>query len=157
MDNDHQEQFQVAIRCHSFVHLPHLLLMRMACGGFLVSKLLMHHPQLFNRLLQYELLTTIPNQQLIFSRHLWYLTAELVPLALFNSRVPISERQALVEALLEVQATSEFQSPQNRFRSGRGKPQFPSVINLTSRLCDFVGMDSVDSWFTMSCLQVYCL
>jgi len=36
----------------------------MACGGFLVSKLLMHHPQLFNRLLQYELLTTIPNQQL---------------------------------------------------------------------------------------------
>ena len=64
VDNYHQEQFQVAIRCHSFVHLPHLLLMCMACGGFLVSKLLMHHPQLFNRLLQYELLTTIPNQQL---------------------------------------------------------------------------------------------
>ena len=39
--------------------------MRMVCGDFLVSKLLMHHPQLFNRLLQYELLTTIfPNQQL---------------------------------------------------------------------------------------------
>ena len=65
VDNYYQEQFQVAIRCHSFVHLPHLLLMRTACGGFLVSKLLMHHLQLFNWLLLYELLTTIfPNQQL---------------------------------------------------------------------------------------------
>jgi len=92
-----------------------------------------------------------------FSHHLWYLTAELVPLALLSSWVPISECQALAEVLLEVQATSELQSPQNCFGSGRGKPQFPSVINLTSRLCDFVGVDSVDSWFTMSCLQVYCL
>jgi len=160
-DNYHQEQFQVAIRCHSFVHLPHLLLMRMARGGFLVSKLLMHHPQLFNRLLQYELLTTIfPNQQLqhsVGNWHHWYLTAELIPLALLSSRVPISERQALAEALLEVEATSELQSPQNRFGSGQSKPQFPSVINLSSRLCDLVGVDSVDSWFTMSCLQVYCL
>ena len=69
-----------------------------------------------------------------FSRHLWCLTAELIPLVLFNSRVPISERQGVAEALLEVQATSELQSPQNRFGSGRGKPQFPSVINLSSRL-----------------------
>jgi len=100
--------------------------MRMACGGFLVSKLLMRHPQLFNRLLQYELLTTIfPNQQLehsVGNWHHWYLTAELLPLALFSSRVPISERQALAEALLEVEATSKLQSPQNRFGSGRSKP-----------------------------------
>jgi len=48
--------------------------------------------------------------------------------------VPISECQAVAEALLEVQATSELQSPQNHFGSGRGKPQFPSVINLSSRL-----------------------
>jgi len=159
VDNYHQEQFQVAIRCHSFVHLPHLLLMHMACGGFFVSKLLMHHPQLFNWLLQHELADNDISQSATqaFSWHFWYLTAELVPLALFSSRVPISERQALAEALLEVQATSEFQSPQNCFGSGRGKPQFPSVIILSSRLCDFVGVDSVDSWFTMSCLQVYCL
>ena len=152
MDNYHQEQFQVAMRCHSFVHLPHLLLMCMACGGFLVSKLLMYHPQLFNRLLQYELLTTIfPNQQLEHSVSISG-TSQLIPLALFSSQLPTSERQALAEALLEVQATSELQSPQNRFGSGQGKPEFPSVINLSSRLCDFVG---VDSWFTMSCLQVY--
>jgi len=92
-----------------------------------------------------------------FSWHLWYLTGELIPLALLSSRVPISERQALAEALLEVQATSELHSPQNYFGSGRGKPQFPSVIILSSRLCHFVGVDSVDSWFTMFCLQVYSL
>jgi len=135
--------------------------MHMARGGFLVSKLLMHHLQLFNRLLQYELLTTIsPNQQLkhlVGNWHHWYLTAELIALALFSSRVPISEHQALAEALLEVEATSELQSPQNRFRSGLSKPQFPSVINLSSQLCDFVGVVSVDSWFTTFCLQVYCL
>jgi len=133
--------------------------MCMACGGFLVSKLLMQHPQLFNRLLQYELADNDISQSATqaFSQHLWCLTAELVPLALFSSRVPISEHQALAEALLEVEATSELQSPQNRFGSGRGKPQFPSVNNLSSRLCDFVGVDLVDSWFTMSCLQVYCL
>ena len=73
VDNDHQEQFQVAIRCHSFVHLPHLLLMHMACGGFLVSKLLMCHLQLFNLLLQYELADNDISQSATqaFSRHLW--------------------------------------------------------------------------------------
>ena len=72
--------------------------MRMACGGFLVSKLLMHHPQLFNRLLQYELADNNISQSATqaFSRHLWYLTAEPVPLALFSSQVPISERQVCV-------------------------------------------------------------
>jgi len=86
----------------------------------------MHHPQLFNRLLQYELADNNISQSATqaFSRHLWYLTAELVPLELFSSWVHISECQAVAEALLEVQATSELQSPQNRFGSGRANHSF---------------------------------
>jgi len=35
------------------------------------------------------------------NRHLWYLTAEMVPLALFRHDVPETERRALVDALLD--------------------------------------------------------
>jgi len=94
----------------------------------------MHHPQLFNRLLQYELADNDISQSVTeaFSQHLWYLTPQLVPLALFSSQVPISERQALAEALLEVQATSKLQSPQNRFGSGQGKPVSICVLEVVT-------------------------
>ena len=32
------------------------------------------------------------------NRHLWYLTAEMVPLALFSHHVPETERKALAES-----------------------------------------------------------
>jgi len=157
VDNYYQEQFQVAIRCHSFVHLPHLLLMRTACGGFLVSKLLMHHLQLFNWLLLYELLTTIfPNQQLKHSVGIsgtsqvnWFHLHYLVHECLYHSA------KLLLKPYLNYRQPASFSLHRITLDLDKGKPQFPSVINLSSRLCDFVGVDSVDSWFTMSCLQVY--
>lgn len=75
----------------------------------------------------------------------------MVPLALFSSLVPLVERQALGDGLLKVQPASPLQSPQNRFGSGWGKPQFPSLINLSTQLCDLV---DVDSWFTVFRLQI---
>src|SRR6218665_2060275 len=86
-----------------------------------------------------------------FSNHFWYMTAEMVPLALFSSLVPLVERQALCDALLKVQPSMPMQSPQHRFGSGWGKPQFPSSINLSTRLCDLV---DTDSWITMFRLQI---
>jgi len=53
--------------------------------------------------------------------------------------------------MLKVQPVSPLQSPQNRFGSGWGKPQFPSSINLSTRLCDLV---DIDSWLTMFRLQI---
>lgn len=86
------------------------------------------------------------------NRHLWYLTAEMVPLALFSQHLPESERKALADALLTIKPASDLQAPLNRFGAGWGKPKFPSVvINETTRLCDFVGEDS---WFTIYCLQL---
>jgi len=54
--------------------------------------------QLFKRLLQYELVNKTISQSATraFSRHFWYLTAEMVPLALFSSLVPLVERQLWV-------------------------------------------------------------
>jgi len=109
--------------------------------------------QLFKRLRQYELVNKDISQSAAqaFSRHLWYLTAEMVPTALFSSLVLSSERQDLADALLKVQPANELQSPQNRFGSGWGKPRFPLSINLSTRLCNLV--DS-DSWFTIFRLQI---
>jgi hypothetical protein len=109
--------------------------------------------QLFKQLIQYEVVNRDISKSSIqaFQRHLWYLTAEMVPLALFSSKVPVAERQALAESLLKIQPDCPVQNPSNRFGSGWGKPQFPTTINLSTRLCDLVDHDS---WFTMFLLQI---
>lgn len=110
--------------------------------------------QLFKNLLQYELVNKEISQAAIsaFSRHLWYLTAEMVTLALFSCKVPESERQALADKLLQVQPVKLPDSPQNRIGSGWGKPQWrSSALTVASRLCDFV---TIDSWFTVYHLQI---
>jgi len=84
------------------------------------------------------------------NRHLWYLTAEMVPLALFSHDVPETERRALADALLDAKQPT-LQTPLNQFGAGWGKPKFPSVtISMRTRLCELVG---VDSWFTLHLLQ----
>ena len=49
-----------------------------------------------------------------FDRHQWYLTTEIVPLSLFSNRVPLSERQALADALNAVKPPSDLQASLNR-------------------------------------------
>ena len=46
--------------------------------------------QFFHRLIQYEAVNPTISKSAIraFKRHLWYLTSEMVPLALFGSNVP---------------------------------------------------------------------
>src|SRR6218665_2667093 len=109
--------------------------------------------QLFKRILQFDLVNTDASQSAIraFCNHFWCMTAEMVPLALFSLLVPLVERQALCDALLKVQPSMPLQSPQHRFGSEWGKPQFPSSINLSTQLCDLV---DTDLWFTMFRFQI---
>jgi len=109
--------------------------------------------QLFKSLLQYEVVNQNISKSAVraFSRHLWYLTSEMVPVALFSSVVPSAERQHLADALLRVQPATDLQSPQSRFGSGWGKPRFPSSIDLSTTLCDLV---DADSWFTIFRLEI---
>ena len=39
-----------------------------------------------------------------FNRHLWYLTSEMVPIALFSGKVPAEQRHALALSLLGIRA-----------------------------------------------------
>ena len=76
--------------------------------------------QLYKRLLQYE----VVDKQIAISahgamvRHLWYLTAEMAPLALFSHHVPLIERQAIADALLAVKPSTDLHVPLNRFGAG---------------------------------------
>jgi len=108
---------------------------------------------LYKRLLEYEVVDKNISHTAIraLNRHLWYLTAEMVPLALFSKRVPLLERQALADALLQLRPLTDLTAPENRFGNGWGKPRFPVSINSSTRLCELVG---ADSWFAIHRLQL---
>ena len=76
-------------------------------------------------------------------RHLWYLSPEMVPLALFSDIVPKLELQYLAERLLAVQPVDNVTLPVDHYGVGFGKPKFPTDISSTTRLGDLV---SCDSW-----------
>ena len=86
-----------------------------------------------------------------FERHHWYLTAELVPLSLFdNDVVPDVERHALAQQMLAVKPDVPRTQPLDRFGTGFGKPTFPMVDGST-RLADLA---SGDSWFMINSLEI---
>ncbi|KAJ4930285.1 hypothetical protein JOQ06_019290 [Pogonophryne albipinna] len=84
-------------------------------------------------------------------RHLWYLTGEMLPLALFSNKVPADERRALADAILEHKPDDlPMRAPQQRFGTGFGKPKFP-VLSPTTRLADLA---NPDCWFGMHQLHI---
>jgi len=89
-----------------------------------------------------------------FNLHLWYLTEEMVPLALWSNKVPAEARRALANGLLAIKPDDNLSTPQNRFGTGFGKPRFPETITLSTTLADLVGKLGTDSWFTFHILQL---
>ena len=83
--------------------------------------------------------------------YLWYLTGEMLPLALFSTKVPAEERRALADAILDHKPDDlPMQAPQQRFGTGFGKPKFP-VLSPTTRLADLA---NPDCWFGMHQLNI---
>ena len=109
--------------------------------------------KLFHSFLQYKLLNADISATAVraFTRHLWYLTAEMVPLALWSKNVPDTDRRALADRLLAVKPAADLKSPQDRYGSGFGKPKFPESITATTTLTDLVGSDS---WYIFDILQL---
>lgn len=109
--------------------------------------------QLYKSLLRYKVVNPDVSQSALhaFKLHLWYLTAEMIPLALWSSKVPDDERRALADSLLAVKPETALLAPQNRFGTGFGKPKFPATVTLTTTLADFA---SIDSWYTFTLLQL---
>lgn len=84
-------------------------------------------------------------------RHLWCLTGEMLPLALFSTKVPVCERRTLADAILEHKpADLPIRAPQLRFGTGFGKPKFPALSPTTS-LADLA---NPDCWFGMQQLHI---
>lgn len=113
-----------------------------------------HDLQLFQRLLKYrELVDDAVGQSALraFQRHFWYLTSEMVPLALFSDLVPDDQREELAVRLLELKPEIRPEAPSQRHGTGFGRPTFPAAPSAETRLTDLVG---VDSWFTLQLLQV---
>ena len=55
-------------------------------------------------------------------RHLWYLMGEMLPLALFSSKVPVVERRALADAILkEKPDVLPMRTPQLCYGTGYGE------------------------------------
>jgi hypothetical protein len=67
-----------------------------------------------------------------FNLHLWYLTPEMVPLALSSNKVPAEARRVVANSLLATKPDVDLSTPQNRFGKGFGKPRFPINITLST-------------------------
>ncbi|KAJ4931376.1 hypothetical protein JOQ06_025673 [Pogonophryne albipinna] len=84
-------------------------------------------------------------------RHRWYLTGEMLPLALFSSKVPNEDKRALASAILEHKpADLPMHIPEQCFGTGFGKPKFPTLLPTTS-LADLANKDC---WFGIHQLHI---
>ena len=109
--------------------------------------------QLFHDLLRYDVIHPEVSRSAVraFKNHLWYLTEEMVPLALWSTKVSSAEHRALADRLLALKPVTALITPMNRFGTGFGKPKFPAQITLSTTLADLVG---ADSWLTFNILQL---
>ena len=74
-------------------------------------------------------------------RNRWYLTVEILPLALFSSKVLNDDKRALARAILEHKpADLPMHIPGQRFGTGFVKPKFPTLLPTTS-LADLANKD----------------
>ena len=72
-----------------------------------------------------------------FKNHLWYLSPDMIPLALFGDG-PVSTKTNIAKAILKFPQSDTYSS---RFGSGFGKPIFPG-INEGIKIENFVWQDS---------------
>lgn len=108
--------------------------------------------QFFHLLIKYSVINSEISESAIkaFTNHLWYVTEETVPLALWSDKVPEADRRVLADSMLAIRPAN-LSNPKHRFGMGFGKPKFPKKIDDSSTLSDFVG---IDSWFLFFILKL---
>ena len=75
-----------------------------------------------------------------FGNHMWYLTEELVPLALFSNTINVDIKEKMVTKMLKL---GEGGLCTKRHGTGFGKPTFPMMpTKVTEDLSRYVGIDS---------------
>ena len=100
--------------------------------------------RLHRNLLKYKQVSSVISDSALKAliRHLWYLSSESVPVALFSVVVPKPELQYLAEKMLASKPIDGMTLPRDRYGTGFGKPKFPTAITDTTRLGDLVTADS---------------
>ena len=93
---------------------------------------------LFRAIQNYEDKLVSKSAYKAFSRHTWYLTEELILLALFSDSVSIHEKQVMADKLMTYPDTGRFE---DRHGTGFGKPVLPSVEDGDT-LESFIGPSS---------------
>jgi len=144
---------QQVVKVREFVNFAKLLYSEwwMTCSSAVDAP--WHDLQLVHNLLKYKTVSPNVAERALraFKQHLWYLTAEMIPLALFSSLVPMHERRDLADKLLSIQPMAPVDQLLQRFGTGFGKPAFPVDITESTTLADLVGPDS---WCMMHILQL---
>ena len=75
----------------------------------------------------------------------------MVPLSLFSTKIFDVEKRQIAEKLLSLKPEIPVAAPTDRFGTGYGKPIFPSGVNESSKLVDFIKRDS---WFLFTILNL---
>ena len=113
-----------------------------------------HDLCLYKKLIRYKQINETISAAAVkaFNRHLWYLTPELVVLALFGKSVPSNERKALAKALMNIKPAYNLPDrPTMRHGVDFGKPMFPVLPTEDTTLADLI---SEDSWWTVKLLNM---
>jgi hypothetical protein len=112
-----------------------------------------HDLEFFQTLMRYEIVHPEVSRSAVraLKNHLWYLTEEMVPLALFSTKTPSAARRSLADSIMAVKPETYSKVPQHRYGTDFGKPKFPTTITLSTTLADLVG---VDSWFVFEILKL---
>lgn len=124
----------------------------MTCSGAVDAPF--HDLMLYKKLLQYAAVSPVISTAATnaMNRHLWYLTAEMVPLALFSTKVNQEDKQKIASKLQDFQCLSEYKL-HYRYGNGFGKPKFPTKITQQTNLSDLLNNDS---WFLFHSLKLPC-
>ena len=79
---------------------------------------------LYKTLLRYRSVNSVIAKSAlrVFKRHLWYLTQEMVVLAIFYTNVLIKESQDMADRLILIKPAALPITPVNRFGKGYAKP-----------------------------------
>ncbi len=86
-----------------------------------------------------------------FSGHLWYLTAEMLPLCLFISHLPDTTKASEAKVILQAEKEEYFVS---RKGNGFGKPVFPQIALTDVPGIDFQDFVGSDSWKFFEVLEL---
>jgi hypothetical protein len=101
--------------------------------------------QFLKNLHQYSHVSAVISKSAVkaFERQLWYLTSEMVPLALFSSKVPDEDKTALATSLLAVKPTTPCPQPYDRLVRSIQPSQHGGGMQVEARSAEMVRFHSL--------------